>query len=119
MVHAFKLYTERDNTSHVVEGTVALAQRTDVVAVHFQESPPHSALDWHDAPEQQYVITLSGTLEFRTRDGETFILRPGDVLVATDDSGSGHKWRLIDDQPWRRCYVVLEPAAPDLFVPKP
>ena len=45
MVHAFKLYTERDNTSHVVEGTVALAQRTDVVAVHFQESPPHSALD--------------------------------------------------------------------------
>jgi hypothetical protein len=52
MVHAFKLYTERDNTSHVVEGTVALAQRTDVVAVHFQESPPHSALDWHDAPEQ-------------------------------------------------------------------
>jgi hypothetical protein len=28
------------------------------------------------------VITLSGTLDFTTRDGETFILRPGDVLVA-------------------------------------
>jgi len=24
MVHAFKLYTGRDNASHVVEGTVAL-----------------------------------------------------------------------------------------------
>src|SRR5262249_22617077 len=49
-----------------------------------------------------YVITLSGTLEFTTRDGETFIMRPGDVLVAIDHVGTGHKWRLIDDQPWRR-----------------
>ena len=61
----------------------------------------------------------AGTLEFTTRDGETFMLRPGDVLVATDDIGSGHKWRLIDDQPWRRAYVVLKPGARDLFVPNP
>jgi hypothetical protein len=38
--------------------------------------------------------------------------------VATDTTGTGHKWRLIDDQPWRRCYVVLRPGAPDLFVAK-
>jgi len=25
---------------------------------------------------------------------------------------------LIDDAPWRRCYVVLKPGAADLFVPK-
>ncbi|HEY7242292.1 MAG TPA: cupin domain-containing protein [Xanthobacteraceae bacterium] len=118
MMHAFRLYTGCDEASHVAEGTVTLDRRTDVIAVHFEESPPHAALDWHDAPEQQYVISLSGTLEFTTRDGETFILRPGDVLVGTDDAGSGHKWRLIDDQPWRRCYVVLEPGAPDLFVAK-
>jgi quercetin dioxygenase-like cupin family protein len=118
MLHAFKLYTGPDKTSRVIEGTVALDQRTAVVAVHFKQSPPHSSFDWHDAPERQYVITLSGTLEFTTRDGETFVLRPGDVLVATDDVGTGHKWRLIDDQPWHRCYVVLEPGARDLFVPK-
>ncbi len=118
MLHAFKLYSGPDNASHVAEGTVALGERTDVVAVHFAQSPPHSSLDWHDAPESQYVITLSGTLEFTTRDGELFVLRPGDVLVATDDAGSGHRWRLIDEQPWRRCYVVLRPGSPDLFVPK-
>jgi quercetin dioxygenase-like cupin family protein len=61
---------------------------------------------------------VAGTLEFTTRDSETFILRPGDVLVAADTVGTGHKWRLVDDQPWRRCYVVLRPGAPDLFVPK-
>jgi quercetin dioxygenase-like cupin family protein len=91
MLHAFKLYTGRDNSSHVAEGRVAQNDRTEVVAIHFKESAPGSAFDWHDAPESQYVITLSGTLEFTTRDGEKFILRPGDVLLATEDVGSGHK----------------------------
>jgi quercetin dioxygenase-like cupin family protein len=117
-MRAFKLYTGADNASHLLEGELTLDRRTDVIAVHFEESPPHSSLDWHDAPERQYVITLAGTLEFTTRDGETVILHPGDVLVATDAVGTGHKWRLLDDQPWRRCYVVLDPGAPDLFVPK-
>ena len=90
-------------------GTIRESERTDVVAIHFKETPAHSSFDWHNDPEPQYVITLSGTLEFTTRDGETFVVRPGDVLVATDHVGSGHKWRLIDDQPWRRAYVVLKP----------
>ena len=118
MLHAFKLYTGPDNASHVIEGAVAENDRTDVVAIHLKETPAHSSLDWHDAPERQFVITLSGTLEFTTRDGEKFVVRPGDVLVAADTVGSGHKWRLIDDQPWRRAYVVLKPGARDLFVPK-
>ena len=118
LFRSFKLYTGPDNASHVLEGTIDETDRTDVVAIHFKETPAHSSFDWHDAPEPQYVITLSGTLEFTTRDGETFIVHPGDVLVATDDVGSGHKWRLIDDQPWRRAYVVLKPGARDSFVPK-
>jgi quercetin dioxygenase-like cupin family protein len=119
MLHAFKLYTGPDNASHVKEGTVAENDRTDVVAIHFKETPAHSSFDWHNDPEPQYVITLSGTREFTTRDGETFVVRPGDVLVATDHVGSGHKWRLIDDQPWRRAYVVLKPGARDSFKAKP
>jgi len=118
-MNAFRLFTGADNASHLQRGTIALDRRTDAAAVHFKESPPHAAFDWHEAPERQYVITLAGTLEFTTRDGETFVIRPGDVLVADDTAGTGHKWRLIDDQPWRRCYVVLKPEAPDLFVPKP
>lgn len=76
-------------------------------AVRFEETAAGSALDWHTAPCDQYVITLSGTLKFTTRDGESFILRPGDVLIATDTTGTGHRWRLIDDQPWRRVYVEI------------
>src|ERR1700734_1085966 len=117
-IRAFKLYTGRDNASHVLEGTIDEKARTDVVAIHFKVTPAHSSYDWHPDPEPQYVITLSGTLEFTTPSGETFVLRPGDVLLAEDNVGTGHKWRLIDHQPWRRAYIVLKPGAKDSFVPK-
>jgi quercetin dioxygenase-like cupin family protein len=117
-IRAFKLYTGPDNASHVLEGTIDEKARTDVIAIHFKETPAHSSYDWHPDPEPQYVITLSGTLEFTTRSGETFVLRPGHVLLAEDNVGTGHKWRLIDDQPWRRAYIVLKPGAKDSFVRK-
>ncbi len=60
------------------------------------------------------MITLSGTLDFETRGGEHFILHPGDILLAEDTSGGGHKWKLVDAAPWRRVYVVL---AHDAAVP--
>jgi quercetin dioxygenase-like cupin family protein len=75
--------------------------------VHAEESPPGSALLWHDAPCRQYVVTLTGTLRFTTRDGADFLLGPGDVLLAEDTAGGGHRWELVDDQPWRRVYVEL------------
>jgi len=117
-IRAFKLYTGLDRASHALQGTIDENDRTDVIAIHFKETPAHSWDDWHDSPELQYVITLSGTLEFTTRDGETFVVRPGDVLLSEDNVGTGHKWRLIDDQPWRRAYVVLKPGAKDSFVAK-
>jgi quercetin dioxygenase-like cupin family protein len=117
-IRAFKLYTGPDNASHVLEGTVDEKVRVDVVAIHFMESPAHSSSDWHNDPEPHYVISLSGTLEFTIHDGETFVVRPGDVLLGENNVGAGHKWRLIDDQPWRRAYVVLKPGAKDSFVAK-
>ena len=117
-IRAFKLYTGPDHTSHVREGTIDEKVRTDVIAIHFKETRAHSSEDWHPSPEQQYVITLSGMLEFTTRDGETFLMRPGDVLLSEDIVSTGHKWRLTDDQPWRRAYVVLKPGAKDCFVAK-
>jgi hypothetical protein len=39
-------------------------------------------------------------------------------LLAEDTTGSGHSWRLTDDQPWRRAYVILAPDASVPFVAK-
>jgi uncharacterized cupin superfamily protein len=116
MIRLVRLSTGADGQSHVSEERVDLAAAGHDLAsswqpatqVRFEETPAHSALEWHDAPRRQYVITLSGTLEFTTRDGETFRLGPGDVLLAEDTAGGGHSWRLVDDEPWRRVYVTLD-----------
>lgn len=116
-IKAYKLCTGADNASHVLQGTIDQTQRNDVTSIHFKQTPAHASFDWHNDPEPQYVITLSGTLAFETRGGERFTLHPGEVLVAEDNTGSGHRWKMVDDQPWRRGYVVLKPGARDSFVP--
>jgi quercetin dioxygenase-like cupin family protein len=117
MIKAYKLYTGEDGNSHVITGCVSENQLTEAVAIKFQESPPYSDYDWHNAPSEQYVITLTGTLEFVTHIGETFILKPGEILIALDLTGTAHKWRLIDDQPWKRAYVVFKENTIVNFVP--
>jgi hypothetical protein len=61
---------------------------------------------------------LGGTLEFKTRDGGTFVIRPGDVLLAEDTKGTGHVWRIIGEEPWRRAYVILPQGADVGFTAK-
>jgi hypothetical protein len=80
----------------------SMSGRMATTTVSFQETASGGAFAWHTAPVRQFVITLSGTLDFQTRDGEHFLIHPGDILLAEDTVGSGHSWRLTDEQPWRR-----------------
>ena len=111
-----RLYTGPDEQSHfetidleTTESAVhdLLSNRESVRTLHFALTPSGGSFDWHCAPERQFVLTLSGTLEFTNRMGDAQIIHPGDILLAEDTTGGGHRWRLIDDEPWRRCYVTL------------
>jgi len=119
MIKAFHLYTGPDGDSHVERGSIALDALVAADSVQFKETPAHASLDWHNDPIPQYVVTLSGVLEFVTRGGETFTLHPGEILVAVDHTGSGHKWRLINDEPWQRAYVIFRDGVDPQFVPEP
>lgn len=117
MIRAYRLYTGPDGNSHVILGSVSGNHLVDVKSIQFKETAPHSSFDWHNDPIPQYVITLAGVLEFTTVGGETFTVRPGDVLLAEDHTGTGHKWRLMNDEPWKRAYVIFEEGANTQFVP--
>jgi quercetin dioxygenase-like cupin family protein len=119
MIRAYRLYTGPDGNSHVVRGSVTESKLVEAQSILFKETPAHSSLDWHNDPIPQYVITLAGVLEFTTVGGETFTIHPGEILVAEDHTGTGHKWRLINDEPWRRAYVVFKQGAYTQFEPDP
>ena len=84
-----------------------LSDTVAAASISFRETRSGGTFSPHDAPTRQLVITLSGTLEFKTASGQTFALNPGDILLAEDTKGSGHSWRLTNDQPWRRAYVIV------------
>jgi quercetin dioxygenase-like cupin family protein len=116
MIRAYRLYTGPDGDSHVTVGSIHADVLIDATSIHFKETASHSTYDWHNDPIPQYVLTLSGILEFTTKGGETFTLHPGEVLVAEDHTGTGHKWRLLNDDPWRRAYVIFAPGVKTQFI---
>ena len=120
MIRCIRLWTGDDNNSYFEEGVIELSpgQRGDwlsdklaVATISFQETASGGAFAWHTAPVRQLVVTLSGTLDFQTREGEHFLLHPGNILLAEDTVGSGHSWKLTDDSSWRRAYVILQLGA--------
>jgi hypothetical protein len=93
MIRCVRLWTGEDQNSYFEEGWLELETgphadlltgKFPATTVSFQETASGGALDWHTAPVRQLVITLSGTLDFQTRDGEHFLLHPGDILLAED-----------------------------------
>jgi quercetin dioxygenase-like cupin family protein len=117
MIRAYYLYTGEDGHSYFKSGSVNELTWTETTSISFRETPAGSAYEWHTAPAVQYVLTLSGELEFTTSKGEIFILKTGDVLIATDITGKGHRWRIIGDDPWKRTYVKFDKVSEFNFLP--
>lgn len=116
MIRAYYLSKGQDGNSHVLKGHLAPDFKIATETMQFKISPPHSTLDWHNDPEPQYVLFLAGALEFTTKTGAPFTVQPGEVLIAADNTGTGHKWRIVNEQPWIRAYVVYKPGANLHFV---
>ena len=108
MIKAYLLTTGTDGHSHVQTGHLAEGVPANAGSISFKETAPHTFFDWHTAPTTQYVICLTGTLEFTTATDEKFTLNPGEVLIAMDTTGSGHQWQMQGNDPWRRAYVVFD-----------
>jgi quercetin dioxygenase-like cupin family protein len=126
MIRCVRMWTGEDGNSLFEEGWIDLAEgvRGDFVGepvsvteLSFRETGAGGSWAWHQDPAPRFVITLSGTLEFQTKSGATFIIRPGDILLAQDNTGTGHKWKLIGDDPWVRAYVVYADGADLHFKP--
>ncbi|TNB48097.1 cupin domain-containing protein [Martelella lutilitoris] len=126
MIRCVRMWTGEDGNSLFEEGFIDMAEgmRGDAVGkpvkaleLSFQETISGGSYEWHQDPVPRFVITLSGTLEFEVKSGAKFTIKPGDILLAQDNSGSGHTWRLIGDEPWRRAYVVYADGSDLQFKP--
>ena len=99
-----RIYTGPDNQTHAEEyevplgaprGATELAEPIDVTSLQFRRTSSDYFIDWHTAPQKQYVITLSGESEVEIGDGTKIRLYPGHILLAEDVTGQGHISRSI------------------------
>jgi hypothetical protein len=112
-----RLYTGADNKSHFEDLQIPLKDRgkvgfvselTKATGVVFRETSGDYDYDFHTAPRRQYVVNLEGEVEIAVGDGTRRILRTGDILLAEDTTGQGHKSRAVAGKPRKSLFITLD-----------
>jgi hypothetical protein len=99
-----RIYTGSDGESHFEDLTEALTSDAAELrklrkaeGIFFTRNEPGFDSGWHTAPRRQYVISILGEMEIALTDGTALVFGPGDVLLAEDTTGNGHRTRVIGD----------------------
>ncbi len=116
-MHITRLHTGEDGESHFQDLEIRTAAQGDIGAlsapvpatgVIFRETTGDYDYDWHHAPARQYVVMLEGSVEVEVGDGTRRRFGPGDVLLAEDTTGRGHRSRAVDGRARRSLFITLE-----------
>jgi hypothetical protein len=75
---------------------------------HFRETSAEYDLDWHPAPRRQYIINLDGAVQITASDGESRIIKAGEVLLVEDTTGKGHLSKSVGGEMRRSIFVPIE-----------
>jgi len=101
-----RIFSSPDGESHFADVDLAMApahvlpnvdpwdlsEPVDATSVVFlRRSEKAGVNDWHNPPQRQLVIRLSGDATIETSDGARREVGPGTVLLAEDVSGKGHR----------------------------
>lgn len=112
-----RMYADSAGESHFAELDIALqdggpigrlSARHPVKSIIFRENDADYDYDWHCAPQRQYIVMLDGEIEVETSDGEKRRFRGGDIVLAEDVHGRGHRTRTVNNQPRRSLFVTLD-----------
>ena len=64
----------------------------------------------HPAPARQWVIMVRGVIEVTTSQGETRRFGAGDLLLAADTEGHGHRTAAVGEPPFEALFIPAGPA---------
>jgi hypothetical protein len=111
-----RIYSGDDGESHFEDLEIALtpgefagsySDPVKVKALIFRETSGDYNLDYHTAPRRQFVINLRGSVELETGLGAKRLLGPGDILLAEDTTGRGHRSRAVNGEIRESLFIPL------------
>ena len=95
----YRMYTGDDNETHIEELPLSahpeLTEMQSVKGVQVQHNAGGRFMDFHQAPNRRWMITLSGDLEIGLGDGTVHRFGAGDVRLIEDVTGHGHTTRYV------------------------
>jgi hypothetical protein len=112
-----RLHTGDDGQSHFEDIEIDVCSHGEIGAlsacypatgVIFRETTGDYDYGWHNAPVRQYVVMLEGGVEVEVGDGTRRRFGAGDILLAEDTTGQGHRSRSVDHQPRRSLFITLD-----------
>jgi hypothetical protein len=89
------------------ESPVEMVQLSAASGVLFLRSGPYD-LPPHRAPRRQWVVPLRGEFQVTVSDGTSRRFGPGDLILVTDTTGSGHATLSIGEPPFEVLFVPVE-----------
>jgi hypothetical protein len=113
-----RLYTGADGMSHFervpvkfssVPGSPSTAQSDEfsTAKAYVVRGAPGFFEDWHNADVRRYVVTISGRAEIEVAGDQKFVAQPGDLVLAEDLTGKGHRFRVLGDSDWVALFVDM------------
>ena len=111
-----RIFTGADGQTHSEELDARLApggsgselsETIKVTGLQFRRTSPNYFVDWHTAPQRQYVVTLSGRGEVELQGGKKIPLEPGHILLAEDTTGKGHISRGVGSEDRISLFIQL------------
>jgi hypothetical protein len=115
-----RVFTGDDNESHFEDVRLELIEQGEIGAISemwptkgviFRKVKGDYNLGFHNAPRRQFVVNLTGSVDIEIGDGTVKRLGPGDILLAEDTTGRGHKSSNVAGEPRTCLFLPLAAAA--------
>ena len=87
-----------------------LSERIPATAVILRETDGEYDYDFHNAPERQLIVMLEGAVDIETSLGDVRRFSTGDIVLAEDVDGAGHRARAVEGQPRRSLFIPVGEA---------
>jgi hypothetical protein len=111
-----RIYSDSAGESHFEDVEIALkdggeigslSDQFSVSSLQFRENHPDYDWDFHNAPQEQFIILLDGEIEITTSLGKKRTFKGGDILRVEDTEGKGHKTRNLINSTRKSLFIKI------------
>lgn len=85
-----------------------LSKKFPATGIIFRQTRAEHNVDWHPAPRRQYIVNLDAGVKITASDGESRVIKAGEVILVEDISGKGHLSEHLEGKMRHSLFIPVE-----------